>query len=171
VLLSQKKYAEAEPLLLNGYEGMKQREDKIPANSVGSLTGALERLVQLYDAWGKKDKADAWRKKLEQTKAAAQPSASAAAQPPASPAVQMKPGMIIVLGSGKPTTVRPPSLGYAWDGKTERPPLLFSRRSLEGGDLHAFAVARNGQQFYLDHNRNSIFLVDKGRESIFFTHW
>ena len=30
-LLGQKKYAEAEPLLLSGYEGMKQREDKIPA--------------------------------------------------------------------------------------------------------------------------------------------
>ena len=28
-LLGQKKYAEAEPLLLSGYEGMKQREDKI----------------------------------------------------------------------------------------------------------------------------------------------
>ena len=30
-LLGQKKYAEAEPLLLAGYEGMKQREAKIPA--------------------------------------------------------------------------------------------------------------------------------------------
>ena len=29
------------------------------------LTEALERLVQLYDAWGKKDKAEEWRKKLE----------------------------------------------------------------------------------------------------------
>jgi len=29
-LLGQKKYAEAEPLLLSGYEGMKQREVKIP---------------------------------------------------------------------------------------------------------------------------------------------
>ena len=30
VLLGQKKYADAEPLLLQGYEGMKQREAKIP---------------------------------------------------------------------------------------------------------------------------------------------
>src|SRR5439155_22948964 len=29
-LLAQKKYADAEPLLLSGYEGMKQREDKAP---------------------------------------------------------------------------------------------------------------------------------------------
>src|SRR5689334_22787803 len=29
-LLGQKKYSEAEPLLLSGYEGIKQREDKLP---------------------------------------------------------------------------------------------------------------------------------------------
>jgi hypothetical protein len=70
-LLVQKRYAEAEPLLLKGYEGMKQREAKIPANSRNRLTEAVERLVQLYDASGQKDKADEWRKKLEETKAEA----------------------------------------------------------------------------------------------------
>jgi tetratricopeptide (TPR) repeat protein len=69
-LLGQKKYAAAEPLLLTGYEGMKQREAKIPANSRQYLTEALERLVQLYDAWRKKDKADEWRKKLGEAMAA-----------------------------------------------------------------------------------------------------
>jgi hypothetical protein len=54
---------------------MKQREAKIPAKDKDRLTEALERLVQLYDAWGKKDKADEWRKKLEETKAAAKPPA------------------------------------------------------------------------------------------------
>jgi serine/threonine protein kinase/tetratricopeptide (TPR) repeat protein len=68
-LLGQKKYAEAEPLLLAGYEGMKQREAKIPVTSKVRLTEALERLVQLYDARGQKDKADEWRKKLEAAKA------------------------------------------------------------------------------------------------------
>jgi non-specific serine/threonine protein kinase/serine/threonine-protein kinase len=69
-LLGQKKYTEAEPLLLAGYEGMKQREaDK------ARLTQALERLVQLYEATDKKDQADAWRKKLEEAKAAAKPPA------------------------------------------------------------------------------------------------
>jgi serine/threonine protein kinase/lipopolysaccharide biosynthesis regulator YciM len=74
-LLGEQKYAEAEPLLRQGYEGMKQQEAKIPAMGKARLTEALERLVQLYDAWGKKDKADEWRKKLEETKAAAQPPA------------------------------------------------------------------------------------------------
>jgi hypothetical protein len=34
------------------------------------LTEAMQRLVQLYDAWGQKDKADEWRKKLPVTKSA-----------------------------------------------------------------------------------------------------
>ena len=53
-LLDQKKFADAEPLLLSGYEGMKQREDTIPSQDKPRLTKALERLVKLYEAWGKK---------------------------------------------------------------------------------------------------------------------
>jgi hypothetical protein len=64
-LLNQKKYAEAEPLLLQGYEGMKQREAKISLQNKVRLTEGLERLVQLYEAIGKKDQADNWRKELE----------------------------------------------------------------------------------------------------------
>jgi hypothetical protein len=64
-LLGQKRYAEAEPLLLQGYEGMKQREKSIPPQMQARLTGALERLVALYDAWGKKDEAAKWRKELD----------------------------------------------------------------------------------------------------------
>jgi hypothetical protein len=60
-LLGQKKYAEAEPLLFAGYEGMKARANSIPRQGQVSLTEAVERLVQLYDAWGKKDQADKWR--------------------------------------------------------------------------------------------------------------
>jgi hypothetical protein len=68
--LGQKKYADAEPLLVQAYEGLKQREAKIPARWKIRLTEALERLVQFYDATGHKDKADEWRKTLEETKAA-----------------------------------------------------------------------------------------------------
>ena len=63
-LLGQKKYAEAEPLLLSGYEGMKQREDKIPANGKVRLQESLQRLVQLYEATGQSEKAAEWNKKL-----------------------------------------------------------------------------------------------------------
>ena len=62
-LLGQKKYAEAEPLLLAGYEGMKQREEMIPPSGKIRLTEAIERLVQLYERRARKDKADEWRRK------------------------------------------------------------------------------------------------------------
>jgi RNA polymerase sigma factor (TIGR02999 family) len=64
-LASQKKYAEAEPLLLAGYEGLKRREADIPLQSRVRLTQALERLVAFYTALGKADEAGHWRKRLE----------------------------------------------------------------------------------------------------------
>jgi hypothetical protein len=69
-LNGQKKRAEAEPLMVQGYEGMKQRAAQIPLNGKPRLAEALERLVQLYDAWGKPDKAARWRSELESEKAA-----------------------------------------------------------------------------------------------------
>jgi serine/threonine protein kinase/tetratricopeptide (TPR) repeat protein len=62
-LLGQKKWAEAEPLLLSGYEGMKRLEQTMPPDRNITLTEAIKRLVHLYDEWGRKDKADEWRKK------------------------------------------------------------------------------------------------------------
>jgi hypothetical protein len=50
--------------LQQGYDGMKQREKSISAKDKVSLTEGLERLVQLYYDWGKKDKAEEYRKKL-----------------------------------------------------------------------------------------------------------
>jgi tetratricopeptide (TPR) repeat protein len=64
-LAGQQKYAEAEPLLLAGYEGMEGRAKTIPPPGQFRLTEARERLVQFYDAWGKKDQAAVWRKKHE----------------------------------------------------------------------------------------------------------
>src|SRR5262249_11807712 len=65
-LLGQKKYAEAEALLLEGYDGMKQRERKVSAQRrERDIPGAVERLVKLYDAWGKPEKAATWKRELE----------------------------------------------------------------------------------------------------------
>src|SRR5262249_34542910 len=64
-LLGQKNYVEAESLLLQGYEGMKRRAGKINQIHKHYLLEARDRLVQLYDAWSKRDKAEEWRKKLE----------------------------------------------------------------------------------------------------------
>jgi hypothetical protein len=67
-LADQKKFAEAEPMLVSGYEGLKQHEDTIPSQDKPHLKKALERLVKFYEAWGKPDKAMRWRQELESTK-------------------------------------------------------------------------------------------------------
>jgi serine/threonine-protein kinase len=57
LLRHQRKYPEAEPLLLAGYEGLRDRlGPKDPRTRAG-----LTRVVALYDAWGKRDKAQAYR--------------------------------------------------------------------------------------------------------------
>jgi serine/threonine protein kinase len=64
-LLGQKKYKEAETLLLKGYEGMKARQAQMPPAARPRLTEALQRLVQLYYATGQTAQASRWRKELE----------------------------------------------------------------------------------------------------------
>jgi hypothetical protein len=63
-LLGQKKFAEAEPLILLGYDEMRAREARIPAPLKNRLAEAEERVVKLYDDWGKPEKAAEWRAKL-----------------------------------------------------------------------------------------------------------
>ena len=60
-LLGQKKYADAEPLLLAGYEGMKAREKTIPPQANTRVPEALDRLIGLYTATDKSDEAKKWR--------------------------------------------------------------------------------------------------------------
>src|SRR5262249_25650394 len=62
-LLGQKKYAEAEPPLLKGYEGMKTREKTIPQQGGAELRipEALDRLIELYTAINKPDEARKWQ--------------------------------------------------------------------------------------------------------------
>ncbi|HXG09867.1 MAG TPA: tetratricopeptide repeat-containing protein kinase family protein, partial [Gemmataceae bacterium] len=61
-LLGQKKYADAEPLLLKGYEGMKAREKTIPPQAATRLPEALDRLIELYEALNKPEEVARWRK-------------------------------------------------------------------------------------------------------------
>jgi len=69
-LFGQEKYAEAEPLLLAGYTGLKEHEATIPPEGKIRLTEAVQRLVDFYGATGQAEKADEWRKKLDETKPA-----------------------------------------------------------------------------------------------------
>jgi hypothetical protein len=67
-LAGQKKYQEAEPLLVEGYSGMKDRQAKIPAAAKTRLPEAIRRLVDLYTAWDRPEEAAKWQAVLEETK-------------------------------------------------------------------------------------------------------
>jgi hypothetical protein len=59
-----KKFDEAERLLIEGYEGMRRYEAKIPAPRKRYLAEAGERVLRLYEDWGKPDEAAKWRARL-----------------------------------------------------------------------------------------------------------
>jgi eukaryotic-like serine/threonine-protein kinase len=64
-LMAQQKYAEAEPLLVQGYEGLKSREGQIRLLYARQRVGeAGDRVVHLYEVWGKAEKAAQWRANL-----------------------------------------------------------------------------------------------------------
>ena len=72
-LFQQKKFAESEPKLLAGYRGMRDEKEKIPPHLKSRLTEALQRLVNLYEAWhagepeqGHNAKAKQWQQTLDE---------------------------------------------------------------------------------------------------------
>jgi serine/threonine protein kinase/Tfp pilus assembly protein PilF len=71
VLSGQGNYDAAEPLLLRGYEGLKQREALIPREQLFVLPEALKRLVRLYEAWDRPEEAARWRRELRAAEQAA----------------------------------------------------------------------------------------------------
>jgi len=64
-LLYQKKYAEAQPLLRDGYLGLKQRVDQLPLDERSRMRDALGWLIELAEAWEDKEAAEKWRKERE----------------------------------------------------------------------------------------------------------
>jgi hypothetical protein len=60
-LLGQKKYIEAEPLLLRGHEGMNLRKAAIPPEGRDRLPEAIDRLIGLYTATNRPNEAAMWR--------------------------------------------------------------------------------------------------------------
>ena len=60
-LAEEKKFAEAESLLLSGYKGLKDNANSTPVWGKYYLPDTLEWLAQLYEDWGKPDEAKKWR--------------------------------------------------------------------------------------------------------------
>jgi tetratricopeptide (TPR) repeat protein len=63
-LAGQGKYAESETLLVSGLQGMIDHQAMISVEDRSALTQAGEWIVQLYERWGKPEKAAEWRSKL-----------------------------------------------------------------------------------------------------------
>ena len=64
-LAMERRFTEAEPLLLSGYEGMMQVRSSIPVEDRPFLTDAREAIIHLYTDWGKPDEAVEWRARLQ----------------------------------------------------------------------------------------------------------
>jgi hypothetical protein len=60
-LAAQKRYGEAEPLLLSGYQGMLRKGATIPFADRSELAQAGEWVVQLYADWGMAEHATKWQ--------------------------------------------------------------------------------------------------------------
>jgi eukaryotic-like serine/threonine-protein kinase len=72
-LAGQNKPADAERLLIEGYEGLKAQEMKIPYLRRNEVSAAIARLVDFYDSRHETEQAQAWRRKLPPTGKPAQP--------------------------------------------------------------------------------------------------
>ena len=60
------RYADAEPLLLSGYESLKALQT---GGALPNLRKTLDRIIRLYEAWEKPDKAAEWRDKRDRVQA------------------------------------------------------------------------------------------------------
>jgi hypothetical protein len=64
--MARKQYAEAEPLLISGYNGLRERQAKIPAANKPRLHKATERLIRFYEETTQPDKAAEWKQRLDE---------------------------------------------------------------------------------------------------------
>jgi hypothetical protein len=51
------------PLLTEGYQGIEARKDRIAAPDRHQAQMDRERVVKMYEAWGKPEKAQEWSKR------------------------------------------------------------------------------------------------------------
>ena len=68
-LLGKRKYEEAEPLLISGYEGLREREDKI-RDRTKVLIESIQNFVELFEVTSRPERAAEWRTKLAMVQAA-----------------------------------------------------------------------------------------------------
>jgi eukaryotic-like serine/threonine-protein kinase len=81
VRFHQQQFAEAEPLLVQGYEGMKQREASLQPRDKPRIDESIQRLIDLYIAWEKPVEVDKWSKTLADRQGTSPPHAAASENP------------------------------------------------------------------------------------------
>jgi tetratricopeptide (TPR) repeat protein len=64
VYMGQRQFAKAEPLLLQGYEGMKEREALFPSGKRSRFPEVAERVVRFYEVAEQPENARMWQEKL-----------------------------------------------------------------------------------------------------------
>jgi hypothetical protein len=64
-LAGQRNHPEAERLLVSGYEGMLAQKATMPPDGQTELDFAGARIVELYRAWNKEDKAGEWAGRVQ----------------------------------------------------------------------------------------------------------
>jgi serine/threonine protein kinase/Tfp pilus assembly protein PilF len=67
-LAGQRKYTEAEPLLVDSAKVLVANAAKLSQMNRQLMLAAVQRVIDLYDAWGRPDDAAKWRKKLDKLK-------------------------------------------------------------------------------------------------------
>ncbi len=60
----QKKYEEAEPLVIGSHEGLTTRWKQVTVDARPRLPEARRRVVKLYESWGRTTQAASWKEKL-----------------------------------------------------------------------------------------------------------
>ena len=68
-LAGQKQYADAEPLLTGACLGMLARRQHLGVPDREHLDRACDRVIQLYESWGKPERAAEWRTRRQTLKA------------------------------------------------------------------------------------------------------
>jgi serine/threonine protein kinase len=63
-LAGQRRHADAEPLVVAAYKGMKERAARLSAAEKFRLSEAALRVVGLYEAWGKSEQTSHWKAEL-----------------------------------------------------------------------------------------------------------
>jgi serine/threonine protein kinase/tetratricopeptide (TPR) repeat protein len=90
ILFAQQRYSEAEPLILQGYEGLKKGEASHHVEK-GWVITAGERVVRFYEVINQPEKARAWREKIGSSAKAADMRGSEEARPELLPLPQEVP--------------------------------------------------------------------------------